>query len=79
MNSLVPEYEHLIRNPLSLVGKSISHKFELEETRDEKWFRGTVEEYDSGTKLYKIAYEEEDEPCRFDLTQDLIMGNVRID
>ena len=70
-NSLPPEYSALISNPFLLVGKSISHKFELEETCEEKWYRLV-------TKLYEIAYDEEDESCHFDLTQDLIMGNLQI-
>ena len=60
-NSLPPEYSALISNPFLLVGKSISHKFELEETCEEKWYRLV-------TKLYEIAYDEEDESCHFDLT-----------
>ena len=70
-NSLPPEYSALISNPFLLVGKSISHKFELEETCEEKWYRLV-------TKLYEIAHDKEDESCHFDLTQDLIMGNLQI-
>ena len=77
-NSLPPEYSALISNPFLLVGKSISHKFELEETCEEKWYRGVILGYDLVTKLYEIAYDEEDESCHFDLTQDLIMGNLQI-
>lgn len=50
-NNLPPEYSSLISDPFSLVGKAISHKFELEETREEKWYSGVIAGYDITTKL----------------------------
>jgi hypothetical protein len=47
-NSIPSAY---ISNPFLLVGKAISHKFELEETREEEWYSGVVVGYDVGTKL----------------------------
>lgn len=77
-NSIPPEYSVILSDPYLLVGRSISHKFEMEETREEKWFSGIIEEYNAATKLHKIIYDDEDEPCYFALTQDLIMENLKI-
>ena len=67
-----------IQNPTLLVGSQIKHKFEIAETGKETWFFGSVISYDSINKLYEIKYDDEQENCYFDLTQDVIMGDLII-
>ena len=61
----------LADNPLSLVGRHISHKFICEDTREEVWYEGYIVEYNMITKMHELAYIEEDDNCHFDLTEDL--------
>ena len=56
----------------------ICHKFELEETHEEHWYYGCVIGYDVATKLHEVIYDGEEEHCHFDLTQDLIMGDLKV-
>ena len=44
---------HGFPDGFSLVGKRINHKFELEGSREDKWYSGTVVEYDPVEKLMK--------------------------
>ena len=67
-----------IQNPTLLVGSQIKHKFEIAETGKETWFFGSVISYDSINKLHEIKYDDEQENCYFDLTQDVIMGDLII-
>uniref|UniRef100_A0A1X7VR42 Uncharacterized protein n=1 Tax=Amphimedon queenslandica TaxID=400682 RepID=A0A1X7VR42_AMPQE len=60
-----------------LVGKCISHKFEVD-TAEEKWYDGVIIYYDCETKLFEIMYDEEEEHCSFDLTEDAMMGDLLI-
>ena len=66
-----------IQNPTLLVGSQIKHKFEIAETGKETFF-GSVISYDSINKLHEIKYDDEQENCYFDLTQDVIMGDLII-
>lgn len=67
-----------IPDPNSIVGKRICHKFELEETQEEHWYYGNVMGYNAITKLHEVIYDGEEEHCHFDLTQDLILGDLKI-
>lgn len=67
-----------IQNPTLLVGSQIKHKFEIAETGKEAWFYGSVISYDTINKLHEIRYDDEQENCYFDLTQDIIMGDLII-
>ena len=67
-----------IQNPTLLVESQIKHKFEIAETGKETWFFGSVISYDSTNKLHEIKYDDEQENCYFDLTQDIIMGDLII-
>ena len=67
-----------VRNPSLLVGCQIKHKFEIPESGEETWFYGSVMAYDSTKKLHEINYDDEQEHSYFDLTQDLIMGDLII-
>ena len=61
----------------SIVGQRTGHKFELEETREEHWYYGNVIGYDPLTKLHEVSYDDEEEHCYFDLTQDMISGELK--
>ena len=65
-------------DPTVLVGKHVSHKFELEDTRETRWYCGKVISYDPATKTHEIAYESEDEHCHFDVMLDLLTGDMTI-
>ena len=67
-----------VPDPTSMVGQRICHKFELEETLEEHWYYGNVIGYDAVTKLHEVIYDGEEEHCRFDLTQDLILGDLKL-
>ena len=64
-----PLPEH-IRNPTSLVGKII------EETGGSTWYFGTVIDYSEQEKTHCLKYEEDSEHYQFDLTIDLILGDL---
>ena len=67
-----------MQNPTLLIGSQIKHKFEIAETGKEAWFYGSVISYDMINKLHEIRYDDEQENCYFDLTQDIIMGDLII-
>ena len=69
----------ILHNPSLLVGSYVHHRFAVK-TKEElhAWFRGYVIAYDDTSNLHEIAYDDEDEHCYFDLTQDLIMGDLII-
>ena len=58
----------------SLVGKSVLHRFEVE--NDEKWFSGFIVSYSPTSCLHEIAYEGEEEHCFFNLMEDLSKGDL---
>ena len=49
-----------------VVGKSIEHKFEVDDGEFE-WFQGFVVAYDEETSLHEVVYEGEQEHCHFNL------------
>ena len=63
-------------DPLTLVGKKVNHKFELEDTHLEKWYSGTVVDYNPVSKLHTIKYDGEEDHCQFDITMDYILGDL---
>ena len=58
--------------------KHISHKFELEDTNDIKWYNSMEVDYDKYTKGHEILYDEEEESCFFDLILDLLNGDLKV-
>ena len=48
------------------------------EAQERTWFHGFVPTYNDANKLHEIIYDDEDEHCYFDLTQDLVMGDLII-
>ena len=67
----------ILHNPNLLVGCNVQHRFAIEE-QEQSWFHGFVIAYDDANKLHEIIYDNEDEHCYFDLTQDLILGDLII-
>ena len=67
-----------VADPSTLVDQRISHKFEDEETNEVKWYTGTVLGYDCHVKTHEILYDGEQDHCFFDLTMDLINGDLKI-
>ena len=67
-----------VQDPTLLVGCRIKHKFEISGGNEDAWFYGLVIEYSDSTKLHEISYDDEQDNCYFDLTQDLIMGDLII-
>ena len=61
--------------PEALVGKKISHKFEVAED-ETKWYAGTIISYSASMKTHEIAYDDEDETCHFDIAIDLANGDL---
>ena len=59
-----------------LVGKNISHKFVLQDTGDEFWYNGFVIDYNHDELHHVIQYEGEEQFQYFDLTVDLIEGDL---
>uniref|UniRef100_A0A1X7T216 Uncharacterized protein n=1 Tax=Amphimedon queenslandica TaxID=400682 RepID=A0A1X7T216_AMPQE len=66
-----------ICNPSALVGRRIKHKF-IEETKEIEWYIGMVLDYDSDTKAHEVLYDGEVDHCFFDLTMDLLNGDLII-
>ena len=72
------EFSEFLQDPTSPVGKHISHKFEVEVTREVKWYSGRVISYDPATKTHKISYEDEDEHCHFDVIIELLNKDFKV-
>ena len=71
-------FREFLQDPASLVGKHISHKFEVEDTREVKWYSGRVISYNPATKTHEISYEDEDEHCHFDVMLELLNGDFKV-
>ena len=65
-------------DPFTLVGRQIKHKFKNSDTCEEEWYAGNVISYNEATKLHKVTYSGEAEPCQFDLIEDLVNGDLII-
>ena len=77
-NSL--QYSAFIKKPSSLVGKQISHKFELSDSHQSiEWYNGLILGYDEVRKVHIVMYDDEEEAhCYFDLTLDLLNGDLKV-
>lgn len=69
--------ETVLGDPSSLVGKEILHKFQID-SDEESWFSGMVISYNAKENTHEILYDGESEHCHFDLTQDIIDGDLKI-
>ena len=72
------ECSSYIEDPISMVGKHIQHRFEIDNTSEVQWYHGTVIDYNDATKLHEIEYEGEEEHCSFNLRIDLLNGDIRV-
>ena len=61
-----------------MIGKKIHHRFEMDNTGEVEWYYGTIISYDTTTKTHEIQYEGEEENCYFDLTIDLLNGDIKV-
>ena len=77
MASSEPSSDHGDLDPATLVGKSIEHKFEVDDGEFE-WFQGFVVAYDEETSLNEVVYEGEQEHCHFNLVEDLFAEDLRV-
>lgn len=77
--SVLPaECESFIRNPTSLIGRKVMHRFLEAADGTSTWYSGTVLDYSQCDKTHCLTYEGESENCDFDLTLDLILGDLII-
>ena len=68
---------NFVYNPLLFVGKVIHQKFQLSD-EETKWYQGTVLSYDKTSKMHEIIYDEEEEPCFFDIILDFMNGDLKV-
>ena len=54
----------------------MSHKLETEDTREGKWYSGTVISYNPATK-HEVSYDGGDEHCQFHVLLDFLTGDLR--
>ena len=66
-----------LSDPFSLIGREINHRFEIE-SGEQEWFHGIVISYNATTKLYEISYDGETDHQFFDLSSDLLNGDVEL-
>ena len=57
--------------------KEIHHKFQVD-SGEESWFSGVVLSYNAQDNTHEIKYDEESETYHFELTQDVIDGDLKI-
>jgi len=67
----------ILHSPALLVGSHIHHRFALEDGCH-TWFNGTMQAFNATSSHYEFLHENEDEIYCYDLTQDLIMGDLFI-
>ena len=73
-------FSDILCTPEALVGRRIKHKFEIDgELGETKWYSGIIVHYNGTTKAYEISYDDEDEHCFFDITIDLVNGDLILD
>lgn len=76
-SSETSEYHHhlALKDPSSLVGKKILHKFIAEDSGKEIWYNGDVIDYNHDEKCHVIKYQGEDQLQHFNLIEggDLVI------
>ena len=68
----------IVKEPTTLIGKHIQHRFEVDNTGTVKWYHGTIIAFDPSTNSHEIEYGGEEEHCYFDLTVDLLNGDIKV-
>ena len=67
----------ILKNPVSLIGKQINNRFQLEDSQEEKWFEAVVLGFCCHLKnVMRFYNNDEEEHCFFDLTQDLVKRDL---
>ena len=77
-NTVPTEFECFVKNPTSLVGRNVKHRFLDETANTLTWYTGTVVEYSCQDKTHCLKYDGESEYCHFDLIIDMILGDLII-
>lgn len=77
-NAVPTGFECFVKNPTSLVGRNVKHRFLDETANTLTWYTGTVVEYSCQDKTPCLKYEGESEYCHFDLIIDMILGDFII-
>ena len=73
-NPLPDHCKTYVKDPTSLLGRKVKQRFINEE--GSTWYKGTVKGYSCQDKMHSIEYEGETEIYYFDLTIDLIIGDL---
>ena len=66
----------MLQHPESIVGSRVNHLFALD--GQTKWYSGTIVNYNTRRKTHEIAYDGEKEHCFFDLSIDIVNGDLEI-
>ena len=74
----IPKCSSYIKEPTGLVGKHIQHQFEIDDAGSVKWYCGKIIAFDASTNSHEVQYEGEEEHCFFDLTVDLLNGDIKV-
>lgn len=78
-NPLPEHCESFIRNPISLIGQRVKQRFlDGEATCTSTWYWGTVKDYSPKEMTHCLMYEGDTEEYHFDLTIDLLLGDLII-
>ena len=79
-NNPLPEpCNTFIRNPTLLIGRRVKQRFlDGDGASTSTWYWGTVKEYSPQEKMHCLIYDGESEECHFDLTTDLLLGDLII-
>ena len=65
----------ILSNPMALIGSHIKHKFVTDDSQV-KWHKGTIVNYDNEEQVFEIIYEGDDDHYFFDLSQDVMLGDL---
>ena len=55
ISSNLYEYSAFLKNPSVLVGKMVDHRFELVDSYNTRWYKGTVLSFDEVTELHTVV------------------------
>ena len=69
--------EDVMLHPESLVGQRIKHQFEVD--GELVWYNGKVMDLDLDTKIFSVAYDDDDCVYNFALLEDIANGDLIID
>ena len=66
----------MLNSPTLLIGKPIKHCFQIDDLGEERWYNGVILKYDDSSKQFEIVYEGDDAHYYFDLSQDVMLGDL---